>query len=119
RRQHAGELRTRLLRARDDDARRTAATELALELVRDLAQVLLSEGVHVPLVVRLRPPTLIVPTGLLLGAVGDRLQASVSQLVQLAALASDGRDEDAVGAPDERDERSEEELVVHLHRVGH
>ena len=65
------ELGVRLLGGDDDDLRSAQAAQVAIELVRDVTEVLRHELLDVPLEARLRPAALVVPPWCLLGLVGD------------------------------------------------
>src|SRR5881392_736283 len=77
------------------------------------------ELVYVPLEARLRPASLVVPAGLLLGQVGERLQTAVRQPEQETPFAVDQRDDRPVAAPQQRDERLEEKVGADADAVGH
>ena len=76
-------------RRRRRPARRETAANAAVELLGDRAQVLARELVDVALEARLRPAALVVPSGLLLGQVGERLEPPAREPEEEAALAVD------------------------------
>ena len=88
----------------------------AVELRGDVLQVLRDELLDVPLVARLRPAALVVPSRLLLGPVDDLLEPAAAEPEDLPALAPDERDERAVVAADERRERREVEAAADVAR---
>jgi hypothetical protein len=81
--------------------------------------VLVGEVLDVPLEAALRPSTLIVAAGRLLGPICDRLQPAVPERQYTALLAADDRDEGAVPASEQRHKGCEQEVVRHACRVGH
>ena len=89
----------------------------AVELRGDVLQVLGDELLDVPRVARLRPAALIVPARLVLGPVDDLLEPPGAEAKDLAALASDERDDRAVVAADELRERREVEAAADVHVV--
>ncbi len=104
------ERRPRLVRPDDDDMPGETAANVVVEILGDRAQMLSRELVDVPLVARLRPAALVVPSRLLLGQVGQRLEPPARQLEEEAALAVDHGDDRALAAPDERHERRDREV---------
>src|SRR5581483_5197671 len=113
-----------LLRPRENDADVAQPPHAAVERPGDVAKVTVDDRLDVPLVAPLRPAALVVAAGNLGGLVRERDQLAVAEPVDVAALASDVRDEGAVAATDEADERSEVELgrdprlVLHRQRQG-
>ena len=71
------------------------------------------------LVPRLRPAALVVLARLLLREVGDLLELPGAQPVEEAQLAADVRNDGALAAADERDERREVEVAPDLDLVRH
>ena len=104
------ERRARFVRPDDDDLPGEAAANVVVEILRDRAQMLARELVDVPLEPRLRPAALVVPSGLLLGEVGQRLEPPARQLEEEAALAVDHGDDGAFAPSDERHERRDREV---------
>src|SRR5215831_481096 len=80
--------------------------------------MVLDELLDVPLVARLRPATLVVAAGRLVELVRKLLEPPAAKPVEIAALAADERDEHAVAAPDQRNERRQVERAADLHEVG-
>ena len=117
--QDSSELALQLLRADDDHSRELEPAQLPLQLCRDRLQVVLRELVDVALVPRLRPATLVVLARLLLREVGDLLELPGAQPVEEAQLAADVRNDRALAAADERDERREVEVAPDLDLVRH
>src|SRR5207253_10538521 len=91
----------------------------AIELVGDALQMVLDELLDVPLVARLRPATLVVTARLFLELIGDRLEASCTQAVQLTLLAADNGDDRPVRARHDRDERRGVDVAPDANAVGH
>ncbi len=116
--QEIRELGLCLLVADDDDRLALEAAKLPVELLGDRPQVFVREAVDVALGACLRPATLVVPARLVVRSVDDFLEPAVVQTVDVAALAADRGNENALTAPDERNERREVELAVHADIVG-
>ena len=110
-RQEILELGVGLLGGDDDDLRSAQAAQVAIELVRDVTEVLGHELLDVPLEACLRPAALVVPARGLLGLVGDLHELRVLQPEQLPTLATDDRDDRPVSAPEQRHQGSEIELA--------
>ena len=103
RRQVAGQLGPAVLGRDDHHVERAAGgADEAVELLRDIAQVLGRELVDVPLEARLRPAALVVAAGLLLGEVGDGRKLPVREAKEAPAFAAGDDDERPVATPDER-----------------
>ena len=108
-RKRVEELRSRLLRADDDDLRRVQPPDGAFELRGNVLQVLGDELLEVPLMPRLGNAALVVASGLILRAVDDLFEPPGPEAKDLAALAADERDDRAVVAADELRERRQVE----------
>jgi thioredoxin reductase (NADPH) len=102
-----------------DHLHRSEPADQPVERFGDLLQVLPDERLDVTLVTGLRPASLVVLAGLLLGVVGELLQSSAAEPIELPAFAADDEDKGALPAPNERNERREVERAAHLHLVGH
>ena len=89
----------------------------AIELLRHSLQVLLDEFLDVTLVAALRPAALVVLPGLLVVMLGDLLEPARTEAVQLSLFAPDDRDDRAVPAAHERDERRNVEVTADLRAV--
>src|SRR5581483_6000992 len=112
------EVAPQLLRRDPDDHEPGAAANAAVELAADRLQVLLDEVLDVALVAGLRPPSLVVLPGLLLGLVGHLLEAPAAQAVDRPPLPGDVHDEGAVASPEVRRERREVQVLPHAHRIA-
>jgi hypothetical protein len=117
-REELGELGARLARGDDHDLCGALAPEDLVELLGDAAQMSVRKLVDVTLIAGLRPATLVVPARLLFRSICGFLEAARAQAVEVPALASDHGDERALPLADDRDERGQVELVVHLHCIG-
>src|SRR5262245_45798371 len=113
------ELRPRLLGRDDDHLRRAHPPHPPVELHGDVLQVLGDELLDVPLEAGLRPAALVVTARHIVGAVDELVEPPRAETEQLTALAADERDDRALAAPDERDERGEMKLTADPHAVRH
>ena len=91
--------------------------EARVECVRDPPPVPFDDLVDMALVARLRPAALVVPPRHVLRLVCDLEEPAAAESEHLAALATDGGDEQAVAPPHEPGERREVELARNLHVV--
>ena len=118
-REHVGEAGARLLRPDDDDVPRDAAANVPVEVGGNGSEVIAGELVDVPLEARLRPATLVVTSGLLLGQIRERLEPSVHEPEEQTALAVDDGDDRSLAAAEQRNERPEVEVGADAHAVRH
>ena len=118
-REHVGEAGARLLRPDDDDVPRDAAANVPVEVGGDVSEVIAGELVDVSLEACLRPATLVVTSGLLLGQIRERLEPSVHELEEQTALAVDDGDDRSLAAAEQRNERPEVEVGADAHAVRH
>ena len=117
--EHFLELGAGLVIGDDDHLRRGHPPDAAVDLPGHVAQVLGDELFDVPLEPRLRPASLIVAAGHLLGAVGDLVETPRVQPEEVAALTADEGDERPVAPTHERHERREVELASDVDAVRH
>src|SRR5205823_12745276 len=109
--------RADVLGADEDDAHAAQLPDGCVQRVRDPAEVLADEVLDVAAVARLRPAALVVLPRRLLGVVGQLDELAAAQAVDLAPLAPDERDENALAAADEPRERREVQVAADLHLV--
>src|SRR5436305_96321 len=82
--------------ADEDDAHAAQLPDGCVQRVRDPAEMLADEVLDVAAVARLRPAALVVLPRRLLGVVGQLDELAAAQAVDLAPLAPDERDENAL-----------------------
>ena len=92
--------------------------DASIELFRDFLQMLVDERLDVSLVARLRPATLVMPSGRLVELVDELLELSGAQDVDGSTLPADHGDQRSLTTADERDERGKVELPTHSDLVG-
>jgi hypothetical protein len=106
-----------LLCGDDDHLGPVQAPHQAVELLCDLLQMLVDERLDMTPEARLRPAALIVLSRLFLGVIGDFLEPSAPQSVELAALTAHDDDKCAFTASHERHEGRQIELPSHFHLI--
>src|SRR5204863_10117167 len=113
------ELRPGLLRAHDHEPRAPKPPGPAVDVLREVPQVVVHQLLAVAPVAGLRPAALVVAPGLLVELLDELLELPGAQTVELAALAADDRDQRPLAAADERHERREVERVTDPHEIRH
>ena len=110
-REQCFEAGSRLLRAGEHDANVTEPSDAAIQRLGHIPEMPVDDRLDVPLVVRLRPAALVVTAGDVRRLVRQRDEPALAEPIDVAALASDVRDDRAVPARDEANERRQVELL--------
>ena len=111
RREQVFEAGSRLLRPGEHDANVTEPSDAAIERIGDVPKVPVDDRLDVALVARLRPAALVVPAGDVRRLVRERDEPASAEPVDVAALASDVRNDRTVPTSDEANERRQVELL--------
>ena len=117
--EHVLELCANLVIGHDDHLRRGHSPDAAVDLRGHVAQVLPDELLDVPLEPGLRPASLVMAAGHLLGAVGDLVEPPRVEPEEVSALTADDSDERTVAAAHERHERRKVELASDVDAIRH